>query len=279
MKLDPWVAGLFSLENKVMVITGGAGLLGHKHAEVIGGAGGIPVLLDVAQDRLDQTAAQLKKERGIEALTFRANITRDRDLAKVRDALQKRFGRIDGLINNAARNPKVEAPQGTGFSRVENFPSKQWDEDLNVGLKGAFLCSKIFGGVMAEQRGGVILNISSEYGVHAPDQRLYQIPGLPESQQPVKPVTYTVVKSGLIGMTRYFATYWGARQVRVNAITIAGVQTTQPKSFVKRYVERVPLGRMAKPDEYQGAVLFLCSEASRFMTGSNVMVDGGKSAW
>jgi NAD(P)-dependent dehydrogenase (short-subunit alcohol dehydrogenase family) len=279
MKLDPWVADLFSLRGKVVIITGGAGLLGLKHAEVVAGAGGRPVLLDVAKGPLDQAVRQLKKSGATKTLGFQADITQDADLEKIRDILLKKFGKIDVLINNAARNPKVEAPQKAKFSRVENFPLDQWEEDLSVGLKGAFLCSKIFGGVMAKNGSGVILNISSEYGMQAPDQRLYRVPGLPEARQPVKPVTYTVVKSGLLGLTKYFATYWGTQQVRVNAITIGGVQTAQPRDFIKRYVQQVPLGRMAKSDEYQGTVLFLCTAASRFMTGANVVVDGGKSCW
>jgi NAD(P)-dependent dehydrogenase (short-subunit alcohol dehydrogenase family) len=188
-------------------------------------------------------------------------------------------GRVDVLINNAARNPKVEKTAEVNFSRVEAFPMEQWDQDLEVGLKGAFHCSQIFGGEMARRGSGIILNICSEYGINAPDQRLYYQEGLAEEAQPVKPVTYTVVKSGLLGMTRYFATYWAHRGVRCNAITIGGVQTSQPDEFVQRYVRAVPLGRMARPDEFQGSILYLCSDASKFMNGSNLVIDGGKSCW
>ena len=132
---------------------------------------------------------------------------------------------------------------------------------------------------MARHGRGVIVNIGSEYGVNGPDQRLYRQEGLAEEDQPVKPITYTVVKSGLIGMTRYFAIYWGPKGVRVNAVSLAGVRAGQSDEFVRRYIQQVPLGRMAEPDEYQGTILYLCADASRFLTGVNLVIDGGKSCW
>ncbi len=277
MSFAPLVTELFSLDGRVVVITGGAGLLGVKHAEVIAAAGGIPVLADLDLERANLAAADVAQRFGVAAWGVKVDIT---DLDQVHGLLAQvlaRNGRIDVLINNAANNPKVE--NQSGFFRVENFPLHQWDADMNVGLKGAFLCSQIIGGEMARNGGGVILNISSEYGVNSPDQRLYRVEGLPEDEQPIKPATYTIVKSGLLGMTRYLATYWGAKAVRVNAISIAGVYNGQSDEFVRRYVQQVPLGRMAKPDDYQGSVLYLCSDASRFLTGANLIVDGGKSCW
>ncbi len=277
MKLNPLAAKLFSLENRVAVITGGAGLLGLKHAEIVAAAGGIPLLIDLDDERAQSAAEDLKQRFGSRAKGLRGDVTSQPSVLELSQAILQEFGRIDVLINNAANNPSVE--KKSGFSRVENFPLEQWEADVDVGLKGAFLCTQVFGGQMARDGGGVVVNVSSEYGVNAPDQRLYRVEGLPEDQQPVKPVTYTVVKSGLIGMTRYFATYWGAQGVRVNAISIAGVQNGQPEEFVRRYVSGVPLGRMAQPDEYQGSILYLCSDASRFLTGANLIVDGGKSCW
>ena len=279
MTFDPLLTRLFSLEGRVAVITGGAGLLGVRHAEAIAAAGGVPVLLDVAGDRAAAAAANLAARFGVACLGLHADITRPDSVEEVARRLRADFGRIDILINNAANNPKVEKTAEVSFSRVENFPLAQWEQDFAVGLKGAFLCTQVFGGQMAAAGRGVILNISSEYGLQAPDQRLYEIPGLPEDQQPVKPVTYTVVKSGLLGMTRYFATYWAHKGVRCNAITIGGVQNGQPEDFVERYVRMVPLGRMAQPDEYQGSILYLCSDASKFVNGANLIVDGGKSCW
>ena len=150
---------------------------------------------------------------------------------------------------------------------------------LAVGLTGAFLCSQVFGTWMAGNGGGVILNIASDLSVIAPDQRLYRKDGLPEAEQPVKPVTYSVIKTGLIGLTRYLATYWAEQGVRVNALSPGGVYVGQPPEFVARLAALIPLGRMAERDEYTAAVQFLCSDASRYMTGQNIVMDGGRSAW
>jgi NAD(P)-dependent dehydrogenase (short-subunit alcohol dehydrogenase family) len=277
MILNSLASKLFSLENRVAVITGGAGLLGLKHAEIVAAAGGIPLLVDLDGEKADRAAHDLEQRFGSPAKGLKGDVTSLDSVLALAQTIRKEFGRIDILINNAANNPSVE--KKSGFSRVENFPLEQWDADVDVGLKGAFLCTQVFGGHMVREGGGVVVNISSEYGVNAPDQRLYRVEGIPEDQQPVKPVTYTIVKSGLIGMTRYFAAYWGAKGVRVNAISIAGVQNGQPEEFVRRYVAGVPLGRMAQPDEYQGSILYLCSDASRFLTGANLIVDGGKSCW
>ena len=177
-----------------------------------------------------------------------------------------------------ANNPKVEdAKPGQQWSRLENFPLDVWNADIAVGLTGAFLCSRIFGAEMVKQNAGVILNVASDLGVIAPDQRLYRKDGLPEEQQPVKPVTYSVVKTALIGLTRYLSTYWTDHNIRVNAISPGGVANGQPTEFTDKLHALIPMARMAHKDEYQGAVLFLCSDASSYMTGQNLIVDGGRS--
>jgi len=182
-------------------------------------------------------------------------------------------------VNNAANNPKVGDQSGKNFSRLENFPLGNWNTDLAVGLTGAFLCAKHYGTAISKNsEGGVIINISSDLGLIAPDQRLYEKPSLPEDQQPVKPVTYSVIKTGLIGLTRYLATYWPDR-VRCNALCPGGVDTELPKEFVEKVSERIPMGRMAGPDEYQGVLIFLLSDASRYMNGAVVPMDGGRTAW
>ncbi len=279
MSLAPLAEGLFSLEGRVAVITGGAGLLGVQHADILAAAGATPVLLDLASDKLDAVAKGVAERFGVEAWSARADIRNPEEVEDVLRKILERHGRLDILINNAAIDAKVGAGTSTGFARVENFPLEKWDVELDVGLKGTFICSKIFGGEMARRGQGVVVNIGSEYGVNGPDQRLYRLEGVAEEDQPVKPITYTVVKSGLIGLTRYFAIYWGPKGVRVNAVSLGGVRAGQSEEFVRRYIQQVPLGRMAEPSEYQGTILYLCADASRFLTGTNLVIDGGKSCW
>jgi NAD(P)-dependent dehydrogenase (short-subunit alcohol dehydrogenase family) len=272
MRLD------FSLTDRVAVITGGAGFLGIRHAEAIAAAGGIPVLVDLRREEAEARAAEVARDSGGRAVGLQCDVTSAASIQAALDTVMARLGRVDILVNNAANNPKVEAP-GRSFSRLEHFAEEQWDADVAVGLKGPFLCAKIVGSAFAAQRRGVIVNISSEYGVIAPDQRLYAEPGRPASEQPVKPVTYTVVKAGLHGLTLYLATYWADAGVRVNTITLGGVEHGQPASFLERAAAKIPLGRMAHPDDFQGALVYLCSDAAAFVTGANLVVDGGKTIW
>jgi len=269
----------FDLTGRVAVITGGAGLLGEQHARAIAKAGGIPVLVDIHQQRASERAEELSREYGVAAIGCAVDITKQDKLEALCDEIVARFGRLDILINNAANNPKMETGSEVNFSRLENFPLAQWEADIAVGLTGAFLCSKVFGNYMASHGGGVIVNVASDLALVAPDQRIYRQPGVPVDLQPVKPVTYSVVKSGLVGLTRYLATYWAANKVRVNAISPGGVFNSQPEDFVERLTNLIPLGRMAAISEYQGAIVFLCSDASSYMTGTNLVVDGGRSCW
>jgi len=270
---------IFDLSGRVAVITGGAGLLGQQHAEAIAAVGGIPVLLDLRFDKPELKPDRLKERFGPKAMAIVTDITKPASIQSVRDQILQVLGRIDILINNAANNPKMESSSSVNFSRLENFPLEQWESDLSVGLTGAFLCAQVFGEVMARQTKGVIVNVASDLAVIAPDQRLYRENGLPAELQPVKPVTYSVVKSALVGLTRYLATYWCEQGVRCNAISPGGVYNGQPEKFVQRLSQLIPLGRMARLDEYQGAIIFLCSDASSYMSGSNLVVDGGRSCW
>jgi len=272
---------VFDLTGRVAIITGGAGLLGVKHAEAIAEAGGSPVIADLDAARAAQAASSLSDRYGVDSLGVMTDITSRSSIEQLLKSVLEHYGRVDILINNAANNPKVEktAVDQTEWSRFENFPMPAWENDLKVGLTGAFLCCQVIGAEMAARGTGVILNIASDLAVIAPDQRIYRQPGLPEDQQPVKPVTYSVVKSGLVGLTRYLATYWAGKNVRVNALSPGGVYNGQPDAFVEKLTNLIPMGRMAQVDEYKGAVLFLVSDASSYMTGTNLVIEGGRTAW
>jgi NAD(P)-dependent dehydrogenase (short-subunit alcohol dehydrogenase family) len=272
-------ANLFDLTGRVAIITGGAGLLGEQHARIVAQAGGTPVLVDVDADRAKEKTCKLAGEFGVPASAIAADIT---DRSGVQDILRRtleRHGRVDILINNAANNPRMEQPGEVNFSRFEHFPLEQWDDDLAVGLTGAFLCCQVLGAEMARRGRGVIVNVASDLALIGPDQRLYRKEGLPDHLQPVKPVSYSIVKSGLIGLTRYLATYWADRGVRVNAISPGGVYNGQPQDFLAKLSSLIPLGRMAAPDEYQCAIVLLSADAWSYMTGPNLVVDGGRTCW
>lgn len=272
---------LFLIKNKIVVITGGAGLLGRKHAEAVLDGGGLPVLLDISEEALlgaKEHLCNLYGDKSVE--TYCVDITDKAEIEQVKEDLMQRYGHIDVLINNAANNPKVEGNSSNmNAIQFENFPLQMWLGDLAVGLTGAFLCSQIFGGAMAEAAGGVILNISSDLGIIAPDQRIYRREGLTEAQQTVKPVTYSVIKHGLIGLTKYLATYYAGKGIRVNALCPAGVYNGQNKEFLGKLTNLIPMARMANVDEYKSTILYMISEASSYMTGSTVIVDGGRTCW
>jgi NAD(P)-dependent dehydrogenase (short-subunit alcohol dehydrogenase family) len=269
----PELPGAFDLTGRVAVVTGGAGLLGREHAQALLEIGATVVLLDLPGERLEAAARELGAD------SAGCDLTDDASVAAARDTVLARNGRVDILINNAANDPKVGPDDSPGLLRLENFPDAVWEADLAVGLTGAYRCAKHFGSTMAAAGGGVILNIASDLGVIAPDQRLYRRDGLAEGEQPVKPVTYSVVKHGLVGLTRYLATYWAADGVRANALSPGGVFTGQPDEFVARIGDLIPVGRMARREEYRGAIQFLCSDASSYMNGHNVVMDGGRSTW
>jgi NAD(P)-dependent dehydrogenase (short-subunit alcohol dehydrogenase family) len=241
--------------------------------------GGIPVLANIRLNNIEPESFEWKERFGELACAMQTDITQPESVKELLESVLTKFGRVDILINNAANNPKMEKQSDTEFSRLEFFPLGQWETDLAVGLTGAFLCSQAIGSEMARRKHGVIVNVASDLALIAPDQRLYRKSGLPDGQQPVKPITYSVVKTGLIGLTRYLATYWANDGVRVNAISPGGVYNNQPEEFVQRLSSLIPLGRMAKADEYQAAIIYLCSDASSYMTGTNLIVDGGRSSW
>ena len=268
----------FDLKNTVAVITGAAGLLGKHHAEAILQGGGIAVLTDIDDKKLKETALSLNKLYPKKVFSYLLDITDEKQIESIVEKITTEVGQIGILINNAANNPKVESGV-KNFSRLENFPLKIWNDDVAVGLTGAFLMSKHIGALMAKNGNGVILNIASDLGIIAPNQELYKKPGLKNGDQPVKPVTYSAVKHGLIGLSKYLATYWADKGVRSNAVAFGGVYNHQPDEFVAKLAKYIPLGRMANPDEYQGVILFMCSDASSYMTGATIIVDGGRTCW
>ncbi len=272
----------FDLSGKTALITGAAGLLGVEHAAALLESGATVVLTDIGEKALADACASLSRDADPNRILTRTmDVSRPDSILAVANELKASARRVDILVNNAAIDPKVKGSGGVQeTSRLENFPLDQWNMQIAVGLTGAFLCSQIFGSAMAhDNKGGVILNIASDLSVFSPDQRLYRQEGLSDEMQPVKPVTYSVIKTGLIGLTRYLATYWADRGVRVNALSPGGVFNGQGEEFVQRLSALIPLGRMAKRDEYRAAVQFLCSDASSYMNGQNIVMDGGRSAW
>lgn len=269
----------FSLNKRYAVITGGAGLLGIEHARAILEVNGSVILWDIDSKALDFVTQKLKSEfEPSRVYSSKIDVTKEIEIRSAIDLLKVENIEVSILINNAAINPKYNSTE-LDYSRLENFSIENWDNEITVGLTSAFLCSKIIGSRMAKNHIGVILNIASDLSLIAPDQRLYKMPNKTPDNQPVKPVTYSVVKTGLVGLTKYLATYWNEQGVRVNSLSPGGVFENQPDEFVKKISSLIPLGRMARSDEYRSAVQFLCSDASSYLTGQNIVIDGGRSAW
>jgi NAD(P)-dependent dehydrogenase (short-subunit alcohol dehydrogenase family) len=268
---------LFDLTGKTALITGAGGLLGPKHAEAIVEFGGEVILTDHHIQRVQKKATMINEKYGREcAYAYYMDVTNKDTIEDVVGQLP----RVDILINNAAKDPKVKKEAGlTPDSRFETMTSEYWFEGIDAALNGTFFCSQVVGNKMLEQGGGVILNISSDLGVIAPDQRLYRKEGVPEKLQNVKPITYSAAKWAIIGMTKYLAVYFAKKNIRVNSLSPTGVYNDHPEDFVSKLSNIIPMGRMAHIDEYKGAVVFLCSDASTYMTGENLVIDGGKSVW
>jgi len=268
----------FNLTNKAALITGASGLLGVEHTLALLEIGATVVMTDVNEKGLKKAYNTLLNSDNKSRIFYKImDVTSEDSIQNAANELQKDEINIDILINNAAIDPKVQADSVVETSRLENFSVDDWDFQLKVGLTGAMLCSQIFGQMMAKKGEGVILNIASDLSIFAPDQRLYKKDGLQPEQQPVKPVTYSVIKHGLIGLTKYLATYWADRGVRCNALSPGGVFNGQGEEFVQKLTNLIPMNRMASKDEYRGAVQFLCSDASAYMNGQNIVMDGGRS--
>ena len=270
---------MFDLSGRIALLTGGAGMLGRQYTRTLLRAGARVVVADLDADAAAGAARAASQEAGGEAVPYGVDIRDKTQVDEMVASLAERWKRIDILVNNAAIDPKFDAEVASRQSNTfEDYPLDQWQQSLDVNLTGAFLCCQAVGKQMVSQHGGVMINIASTYGVVAPDQRLYQRDDETE-QTRFKPAAYAVTKAGLAHLTRYLAAYWGRNDIRVNTLTPHGIYNSQDEQFTRRYAERCPLGRMARQDEMNGALLFLASDASSYMTGANLIVDGGWTAW
>jgi NAD(P)-dependent dehydrogenase (short-subunit alcohol dehydrogenase family) len=263
----------FSLSGKVAVVTGALGLLGRQHCRALANAGANVVATDLDSAGLEELAMELEALDRPSAFGVPADISDPDSVRMLHREIMHRFGRIDILVNNAAVNDMVENPGEALSTRFESFPLSAWERSLKVNVTGTYLCCQTFGPSMVAQGSGSIVNIASTYGIVAPNQDLYKRPD--GTQTFFKSASYPVTKGAILSFTRFLAAYWGKTGVRVNALSPGGVQNNQDEEFVARYASRTPLGRMAAPDDYHGAIIFLASDASRYMTGANLVVDGG----
>lgn len=265
---------LFSLKHKTAIITGALGLIGKEHCKALAEAGANVVVADVNEEECVLFADSLP----MESIGASLDVTNPDSIKNIRDKVLRKFAHIDVLVNNAAINDMFENPKAAAEqSKFENYPLALWQKSVDVNLTGVFLCSQILGTEMAKQKSGSIINIASTYGISAPDQSLY----IKEdgTQSFYKPPAYSATKGAVIMFTKYLAAYWGKDGVRVNTLTPGGVENNQDEFFIKKYSAKTPLGRMAQPDDYKGALIFLASDSSKYMTGANLVVDGGWTAW
>jgi NAD(P)-dependent dehydrogenase (short-subunit alcohol dehydrogenase family) len=269
-------SNLFDLTGQVAIVTGGTGLLGTEFCQTLAEAGAAVTIADIDGDAAINLAKSLTQQ-GFSALGFQTDITRVDSVHQMVAATLKKFGRLDILVNSAARDPKFDPHSDHAHSGAfEDYPLELWQQALNVNLTGAMLCAQAAVEPMLAQEKGVIINLCSIYGIAAPNQKLYQREGGPPQ---FKPVYYTVTKAGILGLTKYLAAYYAGKNIRVNAITPGGVFNDHEDEFVQKYAAQAVMGRMAEKDEMNGALLFLASEASKYMTGANLVVDGGWTTW
>jgi NAD(P)-dependent dehydrogenase (short-subunit alcohol dehydrogenase family) len=264
---------VFGLQGKVAIVTGATGLLGKEHCRALSEAGAAVVAADLDVEKCAALAAEL----GTSAMGLSLDVTDRTSVDAGLASVMKRYGAIDVLVNNAAVNDMFENPALAGEqSRFENYPEAMWRKMFDVNVTGTFFCSQVFGTQMAKQRRGSIINIASTYGLVGPDQSIYKRPD--GTQGFYKSAAYPATKGAVIAFTRFLAAYWGASGVRANTLSPGGVENSQDDHFVQTYSSKTPLGRMANPNDYRGAVVFLASDASSYMTGANLVVDGGWTA-
>ena len=265
---------LFSLEGKIALVTGAVGLIGKEHCRALSEAGARVIAGDVS-DAVEELAAEVGSD-SVEG--YFLDVTSPESVTKVRDYILSKYGKLDVLVNNAAINDMFENPASAlEQSKFENYPLEMWKKSLEVNVTGTFLCSQILGAEMAKKGKGSIINVASTYGITAPNQSIYI--NEKGEQTFYKSAAYPATKGAVISFTRFLAAYWGNKGVRVNTLSPGGVENNQQDFFIKNYSELTPLGRMAKADDYKGALVFLASDASSYMTGANLVVDGGWTTW
>lgn len=267
----------FKLDGQVAVVTGGVGLLGTGFCRTLAQAGGAVVVADLNRQAAESLADELCQE-GYRAIGVGVDVTQPESVQGMVARALEAFGRLDILVCSAAMDPKFDSSQaGQHRNTFEDYPLSAWRQALEVNLTGLFLCAQAAVRPMLAQDHGVIINICSTYGLVGPDQRIYRRPG--EETQAYKPAFYSVTKAGVLGLTRYLATYYAGKNIRANALTPGGVYNDHDEVFTQNYSARTVLGRMARKDEMNSALLFLASDASSYMTGANLVVDGGWTAW
>ncbi len=268
---------MFSVNDSVVVITGGLGQLGRRYTQTLMARGARVAIFDVGVEETRLPPDLHSAREGGRLFVLEADVTDRGSLEAALGSVEGEWGIPDGLINNAALDSPPDAPIEEN-GPFETYPEASWDKVMSVNVKGVFQACQVIGGRMAEAGRGSIINVSSIYGLVSPDQGLYAY-RREAGDNFFKPVAYSASKSALFNLTRYLATYWGGKGVRVNTVTFGGVFNDQDENFLKNYNRRVPLGRMARPEDYEGAIVFLLSEASSYMTGSNLVIDGGWTAW
>jgi NAD(P)-dependent dehydrogenase (short-subunit alcohol dehydrogenase family) len=266
---------LFSLANKVVVVTGGAGLLGQVFCQALVDVGAHVAIVDLNLESAETVAKRINKSDAQRVIAFGSDITSPESVTQMVANVVKQLGRIDVLVNNAAsKGSSLDA----FFESFEDYSLKTWREVMSVNIDGLFLVAQAVGKQMKKQGGGSIIQTSSIYGVVAPDQRIYE--GSEYNGRPINtPAVYSASKSAVNGLTNYLATYWASSKIRVNSLTPGGIASGQNSEFNKKYSNRVPLGRMGEATELVGALIYLASDASSYVTGQNLIVDGGLSAW
>ena len=274
MTVEKRLTELFSLKEKVAVVTGALGLIGKHHCHALADAGANVVVCDLNESECAKFASSLSAL----SLGISVDITNKKSVKDLKSKVISNYGKIDILVNNAALNDKFEDPLAAlEESKFENYPVEMFRKSLDVNVIGMFLCSQVIGTEMANRGYGSIINVASTYGIVAPDQSIYK--NEKGEQTFYKSAAYPVTKGAVISFTRFLAAYWGNKGVRVNTLSPGGVRDNQEEFFVKNYSAKTPLGRMAFPNDYKGALVFLASDASSYMTGANLVVDGGWTAW